>query len=81
MTERTTHKQIEGLFDRVRDQAIRVGTADAESWELDYASCYGGWRITSRRGSHDVIRSRVPAGEFYRTLHAIWYVLTDTPDR
>lgn len=74
---RTTRTQLKGVFELTKAQAVRCNVEDAETWELDFASCYGGYRITSRQGSHDVTQSRVPAGEMYRTLHAIWYVLTD----
>ena len=29
-----------------QQQAVRVHVRDSESWELDYAPVYGGWRIT-----------------------------------
>lgn len=72
---RTTRKQIEGTF-KVWVQLVGGHIAssynDAGGYALDYAACYGGWRIvqmTNPQGGQQDVTSRMPATQFWEALH------------
>ena len=72
---RTTRKEIEGVFNLwVNSINGRIAKSynDTGAYRLDYAACYGGYRVericNASGGVSDIFNTRLPAWEFVTAL-------------
>jgi hypothetical protein len=72
---RTTRAQIEGTFKvwvEMVGGKVSAGYNDVGGYALDYAACYGGWRIIqicNESGGQRDVTPRMPATQFWEALH------------
>jgi len=66
---RVTKRMIEVRLGAVNRQLERMARSDEQSAQLDinYASIYGGYQLTSAKGSH-IVAQRMPAKEMLQYL-------------
>lgn len=81
---RTTHTEMIAAVMSAQRAAVRAGVPLAETWELDYAACYGGAAVSvnggrSTLGEACMSANRIPPADFVRALRILADVLEDMP--